>query len=157
MWTIALLTRGSKACGPSSTLSLSLAKMTPTQSEADTRAKLIDPVFIDALGCTRSTSNARLPSRTAMPTTSFGKHYAWFHVEAKRTLPRFNLHVPSRTRRLKLSGPHLLGNKTIKPLLDQARKYSFDLGTEFTILTNGSQFILFQSIVRGHRWEGDSA
>jgi len=129
----------------------------PDQSEADTRAKLIDPIFKDALGWNETDIHREEPVADGFADYTFGTEFKWFHVEAKRTAPRFKLHIPSRRRRLKLSGAHLLGNKHMKPLLDQAASYSFGLGTEFAVLTNGTQFILFQAMTKGRRWtEGEA-
>jgi len=125
----------------------------PDMSEADTRSKLIDPLFLDVLGWQEQDIRREEPVSDGFADYSFGLDFKWFHVEAKRTLPRFELHVSSSVRRLTLTGPHMLGNKRMKPLLEQTAKYSLDLGTEFAILTNGSQFIVFQSLVGGRSWK----
>ena len=129
----------------------------PNQSEADTRAKLIDPIFKDALGWRETEIHREEPVTEGFADYTFGTDFRWFHVEAKRTAPRFRLHIPSRKRRLKLSSTHLLGNKHMKPLLEQAAGYSFGLGTEFAILTNGTQFVLFQAMTKGRRWTAGEA
>lgn len=129
----------------------------PDLSEADTRVKFIDPIFRDALGWRETEIHREEPVAEGFADYSFGNEFRWFHVEAKRTAPRFGLRMPSKKRRVKLSSTHLLKNNDMKPLLQQAASYSFGLGTEFAVLTNGTQFILFQSITKGRRWtEGDA-
>lgn len=89
-------------------------------SEADTRSKFIDPIFRECLGWPESEITREDPVAEGYADYTFGGEFKWFHVEAKRTLPRFTLHIPSRKRRLNLSGAHLLGNKSLKPLIEQA-------------------------------------
>ncbi|MFN7842031.1 MAG: hypothetical protein ACK5N9_09950 [Pirellula sp.] len=126
-------------------------------SETDTRTKFIDPIFRECLGWPEAEISREDPVAEGYADYTFGGEFKWFHVEAKRTLPRFKLHIPSRKRRLSLSGAHLLGNKHLKPLIEQTASYSFGLGTEYAILTNGTQFILFQAITRGRRWTDGQA
>lgn len=74
-------------------------------------------------------------------------------IEAKRTQPRFQLNATGRPRRLKLNGPHLLGNKKIRDVLHQAQSYASDLGVQFCIATNGSQLIVLRPFVPGRSWK----
>lgn len=121
-------------------------------SEADTRAKLIDPIFRTVLGWSERDIRREEPAAEGYADYVFGAEFPHFHVEAKRIVPRFEMHVPSRERWLKLSGPHLLGRKDVKPHLEQAAKYSPELGTEIAILTNGDQFVAFQTRIHGRSW-----
>src|SRR5437763_947626 len=99
----------------------------PEQSEADTRAKLIDPIFINVLGWRETDIKREEPAADGFADYSFGSEFKWFHVEAKRTVPRFQLHTRSKSRKLKLSGPHLLGNKAMRPIIEQGARYAPDL------------------------------
>lgn len=121
-------------------------------SEADTRCKLIDPLFMQVLCWAETDIQREEPAAEGFADYSFGTNQKFFHVEAKRVLPRFELAVGSQLRKLQLKGPHLLGKKDIRPFIEQAAKYSPDLGTEFAILTNGIQFIVFQTMVKGRPW-----
>jgi hypothetical protein len=86
-----------------------------------------------------------------------GADYSYLLIEAKRSSPRFQLSTPGKPRRLKLSGPHLLENKKLKPSIEQAQGYASDLGVQFCLLTNGSQFIIFRPYVPGRPWRTGTA
>ena len=78
-----------------------------------------------------------------------GLDAAFLLVEAKRINPRFRLDVPSRARKLRLDGLHLLGQKKVKPLVEQVQAYASSLGAQFAILTNGSQVVIFKPYLPG--------
>ena len=115
------------------------------------------PRFKDVLGWQESDITRKAPAADGFADYSFGVEYKWFHVEAKRTAPRFELIASSRPRNLKLSGPHLLKNKQMRLLLEQAAKYTPTLGTQYAVLTNGSQFIVFEATPRGKSWHTGTA
>ncbi len=116
----------------------------PKLSEADTRAKLIDPLFKDVLGWRETEFRRETPVDSGYADYTLGADVIHLLIEAKRTKPRFQLHAPADTRTAKLSGPHLLGNKKLRPALDQAARYAFDLGAPIAVLTNGDQLIVFE-------------
>jgi hypothetical protein len=124
----------------------------PQLSEADTRAKLIDPVFRDVLGWAEPEIRREKPANGGFADYIMGAESAYLLVEAKRTNPRFRLESSDRPRKLKLSGPHLLGQKKLKPFIDQAQGYASSLGAQFAILTNGSQYIIFKPYLPGRSW-----
>lgn len=126
-------------------------------SEADTRAKLIDPLFRDVLGWGEAEIRREAPAAQGYADYVLGSDQAYLLIEAKRSKPRFKLKVQSRLRRLKLEGPHLLANKKIRPYLEQARAYATTLGAPFAVVTNGSQFIVFRGFVMGSNWRAGSA
>lgn len=130
-----------------------MLRTSPKLSEADTRAKLIDPLFRDVLGWSEVEIRREAPASTGWADYVLGADLALLLVEAKRSKPRFQLSAAESTRRLKLSGPHLLGNKNLAPNLRQARDYAAELGAQAAALTNGDQFILFRPYLSGHRWE----
>ena len=136
---------------------LLMSRATPPLSEADTRAKLIDPIFKDCLGWTESEIHREKPVKDGFADYTFGTDFLWFHVEAKREVPRFKFYAPSGRRELTLSGAHLLNNPDIADEIEQAAKYSVDLGTQFAVLTNGEQFIIFEASVRGRSWRTGKA
>ena len=125
---------------------------TPRLTEADTRAKLIDPLFCNVLGW--SEAEIRRETRLTVGYADYvlGLDAAYLLVEAKRTKPRFQLQVQSKARVLKLSGPHLLSNKIMVAPLEQAQRYAANLGAQVTVLTNGDQFIIFRPYLPGRSW-----
>ena len=86
-----------------------------------------------------------------------GSDYSYLLIEAKRSRPRFTLHAPGKNRRLKLDGPHLLANKKIKAFIEQAQGYAADIGVQFCLVTNGSQFIIFRPYLPGRPWRCGTA
>lgn len=129
----------------------------PTQSEADARAKLIDPLFRDVLGWSESEIRREAAVTKGYVDYVLGSSYNHLLVEAKRSTPRFQLGVSAKPRRVKVNGPHLLGNKKMKPVIEQAQAYGADLGVQFCIATNGPQIILFRSYTPGRSWKEGTA
>lgn len=129
----------------------------PDMNEADTRAKLIDPIFKDVLGWFESDISREEPAADGFADYVLGADYRYLHVEAKRVVPRFAIDAPGGDRYLKLTGGHLLGRKEVRPSLEQTAKYAFDLGTEFAVLTNGEQFVVFQTHIKGKGWKSGYA
>jgi hypothetical protein len=121
-------------------------------TEADTRSKLIDPLFKWVLGWGEIDIRREEPVADGFVDYLIGAEYPHLHVEAKRLQPRFRLSAPSRSRILQLSGPHLLGERTTRPVLEQAARYAFELGTDFALVTNGDQFIIFKTKLPGRKW-----
>ncbi|MEM1060700.1 MAG: hypothetical protein AAGJ97_00080 [Planctomycetota bacterium] len=119
------------------------------QSEADTRSKLIDPVFVRVLGWKESHIIREDPVSEGFADYSLSIDHKIVHIEAKRQKPRFKINAPSERRKLKLSGPHLLSNSSVRAQIEQAAKYSLELNTRYAILCNGVQYIVF--CTRPHR------
>src|SRR5262249_27151910 len=115
-------------------------------------AKLIDTIFKDILVWSESEIRREEPSSSGFADYLFGSDSAYILVEAKRTNPRFRLEAPSKPRKLKLQGPHLLGQKKMREHLEQAQRYATDLGAQVAVVTNGSQFILFRPYLPGRSW-----
>jgi hypothetical protein len=129
----------------------------PKLSEADTRAKLIDPLFREVLGWTEADIRREKPANSGFADYVFGLDAAFLLVEAKRTNPRFHLDAPTRPRKLRLDGPHLLGQKKVKPSVEQVQGYASSLGAQFAVLTNGSQFVIFKPYLPGRSWTTGTA
>ena len=129
----------------------------PKLSEADTRAKLIDPLFRDVLGWTEAEIRREKPANSGFADYVLGLDAAFLLIEAKRTNPRFHLDAPSHPRKLRLDGPHLLGQKKVKPLIEQVQSYASSLGAQFAILTNGSQLVIFKPYLPGRSWTTGTA
>jgi len=126
-------------------------------TESDTRAKFIDPIFKDILGWSENDIRREEPAANGFADYVVGADYSFFHIEAKRALPQFDISCPSRARQLKLNGPHLLGKKSVKPYIEQVAKYSNDLGTDYAVLTNGKQLVVFKTRLSGRGWKTGEA
>jgi hypothetical protein len=126
-------------------------------SEADTRAKLIDPLFKRVLGWHEAEIRREQPVAKGFVDYVLGSNYAHLLIEAKRSKPRFVLNAPTRPRRLQLSGPHLLGNKKVRLVIEQAQGYASDLGVQFCAVSNGSQLIIFRPYLPGRPWRQGTA
>lgn len=64
-----------------------LTRAAPQLNEADTRAKLIDPVFKEILGWSEADIRREEPSQHGWADYVIGGDYAHLLVEAKRTRP----------------------------------------------------------------------
>ena len=84
--------------------------------------------------------------------TSSAANIRTFTSKQSVSPPRFEFSAPGRERFLELRGSHLLGNKDLRPLIEQTAKYAFELGTDFALLTNGEQFITFRPHLKGRKW-----
>ena len=126
-------------------------------SESDTRSKLIDPVFKDVLGWNEAEIRREKPVEKGFVDYVLGSDYSYLLIEAKRSRPRFNLQSPGKNRRLKLDGPHLLGNKKMKSCIVQAQGYAAEIGVQFCLVTNGSQIIIFRPYLPGRPWRQGTA
>jgi hypothetical protein len=129
----------------------------PKLSEADTRAKLIDPLFRDVLGWPEVEIRREKPVDSGFADYVLGADVAFLLVEAKRTNPRFHIDAPTRPRKVRLDGPHLLGQKKVKPLIEQVQAYASSQGAQFAILTNGSQLVIFKPYLPGRSWSTGTA
>jgi len=122
-------------------------------SESDSRAKIIDPILKDCLGwdegdITREESVhpgfidyvLRIDNRPILI------------LEAKQVGSAFTVPLGSKKRRYKISGS-ISTDRKIKQSIDQAHKYSVESGTTFAVISNGQQFIIFESFKHGGRWK----
>jgi hypothetical protein len=119
----------------------------PTMTESDARAKLIGPLFREVLGWHESEIRREDSVGKGYVDYVLGSDYHYLLIEAKRSAPRFQFTVAGKPRRLKLDGPHLLKNRKIRDVIEQAQGYSADLGVQFCIATNGPQLVIFRSYV----------
>lgn len=116
-------------------------------SEADTRAKIIDPVFKGVLGWPEESISREEPSNEGFAdyvfTTFVGRPYLL--VEAKRARPRFDLQKRDREE-VYLIGGSALSGKDVKRTISQAAGYAPNLGCPFAVITDGQQYVLFEAI-----------
>lgn len=126
-------------------------------TEADTRAKLIDPLFKQVLGWYESEIRREKPVQKGYVDYVLGSDFSYLLIEAKRATPRFQLSTPQRPRRVKVGGPHILANKKVAPVIHQAQGYASDLGVQFCLVTNGHQVVVFRPYLPGRSWKQGSA
>jgi hypothetical protein len=116
-------------------------------SEADTRAKVIDPLFKDVLGWPEELIVREEPSGDGYADYVLrDRNRAYALVEAKRVLPRFQLPRTTTRDSYVIGGP-ALSDKHVKAAIMQAAGYGPTLGCPYAMVTNGLQFVVFRSIV----------
>ncbi len=114
-------------------------------------------MFRDVLGWAETEIVREEPADTGYADYVIGVDFNYYHIEAKRVRPRLKLSVSAGTRIVNVNGPHLLCNPDTKKHVLQAAKYAFSLGTEYAVLTNGEQYVIFRTHIRGRRWEEGKA
>ncbi len=132
-------------------------------SEADTRARFIDPLLFNVLGwhddpheLTREWTYHDDAGRHAIDYL-FTIGEPILVVEAKKNLARFEIPDGSAHTRYKLDGV-IQGWPTAWSAITQARAYCDAKGARYCLVTNGHQFIVFQAIrEHGGSWERGSA
>lgn len=105
-------------------------------TESDTRSKIIDKIFIDILGW-----NEQLISREGYVVEGFYDYLFsvpsfQFVVEAKKTFVQFTIPIKHLSSTI---GTFEQANKGV---VDQIRKYLFEMGLQYAVITNGYQFII---------------
>jgi energy-coupling factor transporter ATP-binding protein EcfA2 len=117
-------------------------------SESDTRSKILDKILIDVLGWTEFDIEREGWVRSGffdyeMKTASFQ-----FVIEAKKSFVDFKL--PSKGNEVNIKTIYT-GNKDV---IDQVRMYLFERGLGFSVITNGTQFIIGQfANTQGKDWK----
>jgi hypothetical protein len=120
-------------------------------TESDTRAKIIDPLFIDVLGWQEKDINREPFFHSGYLDYLFCTDKVhWFLVEAKKEGEEFVIPSSISGREYSLNGT-IMTNKKIKRAIEQARQYCVDAGVKYAVVTNGRQFIIFE----GFRENGD--
>jgi hypothetical protein len=122
-------------------------------TEADTRAKLIDPVFKLCLGwveediCREPYSN---PGYIDYVFSIDGVRR--FVVEAKKDGETFAIPDSLSGKYYVISGT-IWTNKKIREAIEQAQKYCISCGVNYGVVSNGHQYIIFESFRRGGDWK----
>jgi len=123
-------------------------------SESDTRAKIIDPIFKDCLGWDEADISREENAKTGFIDYVFRMgNIPLFVLEAKKVGNGFVIPAGLRKRRYKISGGSISTDNKIRDAIDQAQKYSISAGTPFAVITNGHQYILFESFKYGGNWK----
>lgn len=121
-------------------------------SESDTRSKLIDFMFKDVLGWAEEDILREESVDSGYYDYKFSTSDFAFIVEAKKNFASFNL--PERHRMVTL-GTLFKGNKEV---ITQIRRYLFDKGLAFGVITNGHQYIVSQFLnTSGEDWKKNKA
>jgi len=120
-------------------------------SESDTRSKIIDPLLKECLNWQEE--DIIREEHVVSGYVDYVirvRNKNKFIIEAKKEGNYFNLPI-SRSRRFKIGGM-LKKDKSVKEALIQAQKYCMNNGVRYGVITNGSQYIIFESIANGEVW-----
>jgi predicted type IV restriction endonuclease/KaiC/GvpD/RAD55 family RecA-like ATPase len=122
-------------------------------SESDTRAKIIDPTF-KCLGWDELDIRREENAKTGFIDYVFRRgNVPLFVLEAKKVGNAFIIPAGLPKRRYKISGGSISTDNKIRDAIDQAQKYSISAGTPYAVITNGHQYILFESFKYGGNWK----
>lgn len=121
-------------------------------SESDTRSKLIDFMFKDVLGWAEEDILREESVDSGYYDYKFSTSDFAFIIEAKKNFASFLL--PEKHRMVTLGTLY----KENKEVIDQIRRYLFDKGLAFGIITNGHQYIISQFVnTSGEDWKKNKA
>ncbi len=125
----------------------------PKSSEAETRAKLIDPLFKEVLGWDEDdiVREEHVDSGFLDYKFSIGD-LSKFILEAKKSGHSFTIPESFSSRRYKI-GASINTDQKIKAAIEQARTYCIDSGVNYGVISNGKQFIIFEAFRRGQVWK----
>jgi len=126
----------------------------PKLSEADTRSKIIDPLFTKCLNW-QETDLLREEHDTSGYVDYVFKirNMNSFVVEAKKNGQSFIIPVSYNFRRRHSIGGAISLDKAIKKALIQTQQYCIAQGARYGVITNGDQYIIFEAIKSGDKWE----
>jgi GTPase SAR1 family protein len=122
-------------------------------TEADTRAKIIDPILKE---CLNWQDNDVFREEHAHPgfvdyVLKLGEKNA-IVIEAKKEGYAFKLPITFGYFRDYTLGGILSKDKNISETINQVRRYCSDMGTRYGVITNGDQFIIFETEKYGQEW-----
>ncbi len=126
----------------------------PKLSEADTRSKVIDPLFTKCLNWEETDFLREEHDNAGYVDYVFKiRNMNSFVVEAKRNGKSFIIPVSFNFRRRFSIGGVISKDKAIRDALIQTQKYCVAHGTRYGVITNGDQYIIFEAIKSGGIWE----
>ena len=135
-------------------LSNFISKQWATLSEADTRSKIIDPLFTQCLNWQEIDFFREEHSDTGYLDYIFkisGKNT--FVVEAKNIGYSFKIPTSFSFKRRYKIGSIISKDKSVRDALLQTQAYCYAKGTRFGVITNGTQYIIFEAYRPGEDWE----
>lgn len=121
-------------------------------TESDTRAKIIDPLFINCLGWTEKDIRRETHVHAGYLDYIFSiDGIRKFVVEAKKVGESFNIPTSLGGKYYKISGT-ISTDKKIKNAIEQAQPYCINSGVNYGIISNGHQYIIFEAFKYGKDW-----
>lgn len=121
-------------------------------SEADSRAKIIDPIFKDCLGWDEDDIIREEHVNKGFIDYLFKVgNRTVFVLEAKKVDNHFVIPEALKKRRYKINGVISTDRKIIAAI-EQVQKYSSEIGATFAVISNGHQFIVFESFKYSGKW-----
>ena len=125
-------------------------------NESDTRAKIIDVIIKDCLGFPEDYITRETKVHSGYTDYIIKKRTNYVCViEAKKQGASFNLPVDKR-RYYKINGI-ISSSDNVISAIEQVQKYCIDIGCQYAIISNGSQFIAFKAICIGKSWRDGNA
>jgi hypothetical protein len=122
-------------------------------TEMDTRAKLIDPLFIKGLGWKEDDIERDYCTKPEYVDYIFKiDGVKKFVLEAKRSGAHFEIPTSFSIRRYKINGA-ISNDKPIAEAIKQVQKYCVDTGIRYAIVSNGHQYIVFEAFRYGGSWK----
>lgn len=126
-------------------------KSWPELSEADTRCKIIDPLF-KCLGWNEENIIREEHTDAGFVDYIFKTpDISFFVLEAKKNGVSFELPSNLTNRRYKI-GATISTDKSLIGAIEQAQRYCVEKGLRFGIVSNGSQFVIFEAFKYGASW-----
>jgi len=126
-------------------------------TESDVRAKLIDPLFVAALGWPeQQIRRERYTTGGEFIDYEFGEPIVFFLAEAKRSGPQFSFPKTTHRRTFQLIGL-FQSDPSLKDACEQAARYCQDEGISFAVVTNGLQLLVFRPIRTDRPWRKGEA
>ena len=132
--------------------------LTETLTEADVRAKIIDPLFVLGLGWPEDQiRRERQTGGGEFIDYEFGRPNTLMVVEAKRATNLFELPQRTISRTFAVSGL-MAADKELKKAIEQVAGYCHDEGFPYAAVTNGIQLVLFKAVRTDRPWrKGEAA
>lgn len=125
-------------------------------NEADTRAKVIDEILINCLGWTESDINRETSADQGFIDYVLNVDgITRLVIEAKRSGEYFEIPLNMKNRKYKISAS-ISKVENAKKAMEQARNYCLENGAKYGIVTNGSQWIIFEAFVDGKTWRQEN-
>ena len=122
-------------------------------SEADTRCKIIDPLFTECLNWDEEDIIREEHSNSGFVDYIFKiNDRPLFIIEAKKEGVHFIIPDNFKNRLYKINGA-ISECKELISAIEQAQKYCIDQGIRVGIVTNGTQFVIFESFRLGSPWK----
>ncbi|MBI5549447.1 MAG: hypothetical protein HY901_36635 [Deltaproteobacteria bacterium] len=132
-------------------------RLTEDLSEADVRAKIVDPLFVQALGWPEPLiRRERHTSSKEFIDYVFGAPVALFLLEAKRASRLFTIPGPTLTTNHVIK-ELMRTDKALQDAIEQVARYCQDEGYPFAVVSNGIQLCIFRAVRTDKPWKNGQA